>query len=94
VRACLVRNAPGPYQIQAAIQAVHADASSVAQTDWGEGTARLEPGSRVANGGPFRRREVDRAANPDAEARCSCSRRPSPARGLNGECFFLVFLRG
>ena len=36
VRACLVRNAPGPYQIQAAIQAVHADASSVAQTDWGQ----------------------------------------------------------
>jgi RNA polymerase sigma-70 factor (ECF subfamily) len=34
VRACLRRNQPGPYQIQAAIQAVHADAPSAAETDW------------------------------------------------------------
>ena len=34
VRACLRRNQPGPYQIQAAIQAVHSDASSVEETDW------------------------------------------------------------
>ncbi|HEV2368574.1 MAG TPA: RNA polymerase sigma factor [Acidimicrobiales bacterium] len=34
VRACLRRNQPGPYQIQAAIQAVHSDASSTATTDW------------------------------------------------------------
>ncbi len=34
VRACLRRGRPGPYQIQAAIQAVHADAPSVAETDW------------------------------------------------------------
>jgi RNA polymerase sigma-70 factor, ECF subfamily len=34
VRACLRRNQPGPYQIQAAIQAVHSDASSVERTDW------------------------------------------------------------
>ena len=34
VRACLRRNQPGPYQIQAAIAAVHADASSHATTDW------------------------------------------------------------
>jgi RNA polymerase sigma-70 factor (ECF subfamily) len=36
VRACLRRNQPGPYQIQAAIAAVHADASSAATTDWGQ----------------------------------------------------------
>jgi RNA polymerase sigma-70 factor (ECF subfamily) len=36
VRACLRRNRPGPYQIQAAIAAVHADASSAATTDWGQ----------------------------------------------------------
>ena len=34
VRACLRRNAPGPFQIQAAIAAVHADAASPAETDW------------------------------------------------------------
>jgi len=34
VRACLRRNRPGPYQIQAAINAVHADAATAADTDW------------------------------------------------------------
>ena len=34
VRACLRRNQPGPYQIQAAINAVHSDALSAAATDW------------------------------------------------------------
>ena len=34
VRQCLTRNEPGPYQLQAAINAVHADAASVASTDW------------------------------------------------------------
>ena len=34
VRDCLRRNAPGPYQIQAAIQAVHTDARTVEATDW------------------------------------------------------------
>jgi RNA polymerase sigma-70 factor (ECF subfamily) len=34
VRACLRRDQPGPYQLQAAINAVHADASRFDQTDW------------------------------------------------------------
>jgi RNA polymerase sigma-70 factor (ECF subfamily) len=34
VRGCLRRDRPGPYQVQAAIGAVHADAASVASTDW------------------------------------------------------------
>ena len=34
VRACLRRNQPGPYQIQAAINAVHSDAAVAADTDW------------------------------------------------------------
>jgi RNA polymerase sigma-70 factor (ECF subfamily) len=34
VRRCLARNRPGPYQIQAAINAVHSDAASAAETDW------------------------------------------------------------
>jgi RNA polymerase sigma-70 factor (ECF subfamily) len=36
VRACLARNAPGPYQVQAAIAAVHAAAPTAAATDWGQ----------------------------------------------------------
>jgi RNA polymerase sigma-70 factor (ECF subfamily) len=34
VRICLRRNRPGPYQIQAAINAVHSDAPAAAATDW------------------------------------------------------------
>ena len=34
VRDCLRRNQPGPYQIQAAINAVHSDAPTAAATDW------------------------------------------------------------
>jgi len=36
VRACLRRNMPGPYQIQAAIAAVHADAATADATDWSQ----------------------------------------------------------
>jgi RNA polymerase sigma-70 factor (ECF subfamily) len=36
VRSCLRRNAPGRYQIQAAINAVHADAPTAARTDWAQ----------------------------------------------------------
>jgi RNA polymerase sigma-70 factor (ECF subfamily) len=34
VRHCLRRNHPGPYQVQAAINAVHSDAATAADTDW------------------------------------------------------------
>ena len=34
VRRCLRRNEPGPYQLQAAINAVHSDAPTAADTDW------------------------------------------------------------
>lgn len=34
LRLCLARNRPGPYQLQAAINAVHCDAPSAARTDW------------------------------------------------------------
>jgi RNA polymerase sigma-70 factor, ECF subfamily len=36
VRRCLARRQPGPYQIQAAINAVHSDAATAAHTDWGQ----------------------------------------------------------
>jgi RNA polymerase sigma-70 factor (ECF subfamily) len=36
VRACLRRDQPGPFQTQAAIAAVHADAATAAATDWSQ----------------------------------------------------------
>ncbi|HEX2578313.1 MAG TPA: RNA polymerase sigma factor [Aquihabitans sp.] len=36
VRICLGRNRPGPYQLQAAINAVHGDAPTAADTDWSQ----------------------------------------------------------
>ena len=54
VRACLRRNRPGPFQLQAAIAAVHADAPTAADTDWSQVVAlydqlhRLRPNAVVA----------------------------------------------
>jgi RNA polymerase sigma-70 factor (ECF subfamily) len=36
VRGCLRRNQPGPFQLQAAIAAVHADAPNAGATDWSQ----------------------------------------------------------
>jgi RNA polymerase sigma-70 factor (ECF subfamily) len=36
VRRCLRRNQPGPYQIQAAINAVHSDTATADDTDWSQ----------------------------------------------------------
>jgi RNA polymerase sigma-70 factor (ECF subfamily) len=36
VRRCLATNRPGPYQIQAAINAVHTDALDASMTDWSQ----------------------------------------------------------
>jgi len=36
LRRCLRRNQPGPYQLQAAINAVHADAATIEETDWSQ----------------------------------------------------------
>jgi RNA polymerase sigma-70 factor (ECF subfamily) len=36
VRRCLRRDQPGPYQLQAAINAVHADAATFEETDWSQ----------------------------------------------------------
>ena len=36
VSACLRRGLPGPYQVQAAINAVHSEAASTADTEWGQ----------------------------------------------------------
>ena len=54
VRGCLRRDQPGPYQVQAAIAAVHSDAATARATDWGQVVALydqlmvLAPGPVVA----------------------------------------------
>jgi RNA polymerase sigma-70 factor, ECF subfamily len=48
VRACLRRNRPGPYQIQAAIAAVHSDAPTAADTDWSQVVALYDQLHTVA----------------------------------------------
>jgi RNA polymerase sigma-70 factor (ECF subfamily) len=54
VRQCLRRNQPGPYQVQAAINAVHSDSPSAEATDWEQILAlydqllQLSPGPVVA----------------------------------------------
>jgi RNA polymerase sigma-70 factor, ECF subfamily len=42
VKRCLRRNQPGPYQLQAAINAVHSDAPTAAETDWTQILARYD----------------------------------------------------
>ena len=51
VRQCLRRGQPGPYQIQAAISAVHSDAPIAAATDW-EQILRLYDQLLVVTPGP------------------------------------------
>ncbi len=43
VRRCIRRGQPGPYQLQAAIAAVHSDAATAADTDWRADRAALRP---------------------------------------------------
>jgi RNA polymerase sigma-70 factor (ECF subfamily) len=54
VRRCLRRNDPGPFQLQAAMAAVHSDAPTAAETDWSQivqlydHLLRLDPSPVVA----------------------------------------------
>jgi RNA polymerase sigma-70 factor (ECF subfamily) len=50
VRRCLRRGRPGPYQIQAAINAVHSDAPVAAATDWRQILALYDQLTAVAPG--------------------------------------------
>jgi RNA polymerase sigma-70 factor (ECF subfamily) len=52
VRECLALQRPGPYQIQAAINAVHTDAPTAADTDWSQVAALYEQ-LRVVAPSPF-----------------------------------------
>lgn len=48
VRWCLRRNRPGPYQLQAAIAAVHSDAATAEATDWRQIVTLYDQLARVA----------------------------------------------
>jgi RNA polymerase sigma-70 factor (ECF subfamily) len=48
VRRCLRLNEPGPYQLQAAINAVHSDAPTAADTDWAQIVALYDQHLRLA----------------------------------------------
>ena len=48
VRECLALNRPGPYQLQAAINAVHTDAPDAASTDWSQVVALYDHLAAIA----------------------------------------------
>jgi RNA polymerase sigma-70 factor (ECF subfamily) len=50
VRRCLRRGQPGPYQVQAAISAVHSDAAVAAATDWRQIVALYDQLTVIAPG--------------------------------------------
>ena len=88
VRALLRRNTPGPFQIQAAINAVHSDAPVAARTDWSQSCSSTTmllahtPTPIVALNRAVAVAEVDGPAAALAESRRStcrsttCSTRP------------------
>ena len=72
MRACLRRNQPGPFQIQAAIAAVHADAADGRRHRLGADRRPLRPALRAA---PERGRRPSTGPSPIAELH-------GPAAGL------------
>jgi len=48
LRQCLARDRPGPYQLQAAINAVHSDAPDASGTDWAQILALYDQLMRIA----------------------------------------------
>ena len=91
VRRCLQRNPPGPYQIQAAINAVHTDAPTAADTDWRQivqlydQLLAIAPSPVVALNRAVAVAEVDgpargarRSSTRSTSTRTTCSTRPAP----------------
>ena len=81
LRECLARNRPGPYQLQAAINAVHSDAIDAAHTDWRQILAlydqwmALAPSPVVALNRAVAVAEIDGADSGAATGRWARSRR-------------------
>jgi RNA polymerase sigma-70 factor, ECF subfamily len=72
VRSCIRRNQSGPYQLKAAINAVHADAATLEQTDWPQIVALYDQLLAVApHAGrcPQPRRRDRRGSGPRGSAR-------------------------
>ena len=65
VRACLRRNQPGPFQIQAAIAAVHADAATADATDWSPDRRAVRPAATRCARTPW-----SRSTGPSPSASC------------------------
>ena len=83
VRQCLRRGQPGPYQIQAAINAVHSDAPVAGRHRLGPDPAAVRPvarGHAQPGGGAQPRRRGGRGRRPGRRARPG--RRPGPGRLL------------
>ena len=83
VRQCLRRGQPGPYQIQAAINAVHSDAPRRGRHRLGPDPAAVRPAARgraEPGGGAQPRRRGGRGRRPGRGARPG--RRPGPGRVL------------
>ena len=97
VRQCLRRNQPGPYQVQAAINAVHSDSPSAEATDWAPDPGALRSAAAVvtrSRGGPQPGGGRCRSARPCGGARAGgragpgrlrafprCAGGPAPAPG-------------
>ena len=81
MRACLRRDAPGPYQLQAAINAVHTDAAAAADTDWSQVVALYDHLLRLAPTDVVRLNRAVAVAELDGpQAGARPARRPRPRR--------------
>ena len=89
--AACAATSPGPYQLQAAINAVHSDAPTAAATDWRADPRALrpaagadpEPGRRAQPRGRRRRgrragRRRSRSSTPSTSTATTCSTRSAP----------------
>ncbi len=85
VRDCLRRDQPGPYQIQAAINAVHTDAATAAQTDWQQ-ILQLYDQLMVHGTQPGRRAQPGRRGRRGARTRCRRWRSPTDRRSTATTC--------
>jgi RNA polymerase sigma-70 factor (ECF subfamily) len=65
VRRCLRANMPGPYQVQAAINAVHGDAPTAGATDWAQIVALYDQLLALAPSPVVELRDGDRAVELD-----------------------------
>ena len=76
VRACIRRDQPGPFQLQAAIQAVHCDTDSFEATDWPQIVAMATP-QRWAGRQPVQTSADGRAPQRPSDPSCAAPLAPA-----------------